>query len=80
MEAEVKVDYKALVVRIAKEEGLDIAEDAVQSLQNVAFKIIDEVIKLTPNNYDDMIWMALKGKADEVLDGLIDKIDGKVDA
>lgn len=75
-----KKDYRALVVKIAREEGLDIAEDAVQSLQDVAFKIVGEVVAMTPNQYDDMIWTALKGKADEVLDGLIDKIDGETDA
>ena len=75
-----KADYKALVIKIAKEEGLDIAEDAVQSLQDVAFKVVGEIIKMTPNKYDDMIWEAVKGKADEVLDGLIDRIDGEADA
>lgn len=72
-----KEDLKKIIKEKAKAKGLDIAEDAVQDLQDLSFEIIEEIVKLTPNNYDDMIWNAIKGKADEVLDGLIDKLDGK---
>tara|TARA_Y100000310_G_scaffold243676_1_gene248252 strand:- start:22465 stop:22695 length:231 start_codon:yes stop_codon:yes gene_type:complete len=72
-----KQDLKKIIVEKAKAKGLDIAEDAVQDLQDLAFEIVGEIVAMTPNTYDDMIWTAVKGKADEVLDGLIDKIDGQ---
>lgn len=72
-----KSELKGKILSLAKSKGLVIAEDSVEALQDLAFEIIGEVIALTPNKYDDMIWSALKGKADEALDGLIDKIDGQ---
>jgi hypothetical protein len=72
-----KDEFKKIIVEKAKAKGLDIAEDAVQDLQDLAFEIVTEIVAMTPNTYDDMIWAAVKGKADEVLDGLIDKIDGQ---
>lgn len=72
-----KDELKKKIVDLAKAKGLNIAEDAAQDLQDLAFEIITEIVALTENTYDDMIWAAVKGKADELLDGLIDKLDGE---
>ena len=62
---------------IAKSKGLDVAEEAVEGLVDVAFAVVSAVVKSTSNKYDDMVWAAVKGKAEELLDGLVDKIDSK---
>ena len=72
-----KEELKKQVVEMAKAKGLVVAEEAAGDIQDLAFEIVDLVVKLTKNTYDDMIWGAVKGKADEMLDSLIDKIDGQ---
>ncbi len=72
-----KEEMKKEVIALAKAKGLNIAEDAAGDIQDLAFEVIDLIVKLTKNTYDDMIWMAVKGKADEMLDSLIDKLDGQ---
>ena len=65
------------VLQMAKERGLDILEDSVENLGELALDIVGLMIKESKNNYDDMIWMAVEGKAREELKKLVDKIDGK---
>ena len=68
---------KDSVLQLAKERGFDILEDSVESLGELALDIVGLMIKESKNNYDDMIWMAVEGKAREELKKLVDKIDGK---
>lgn len=60
-----------------KARGLDVAEDAVKVLVEEVFGSVEEIIKLSENKYDDMLLLALP-KAQQVLLGYADKIDGKV--
>ena len=53
----------------------EIAEDACESLTEVAFKVIDMLIAKSENKYDDMVWMAVKGKAKEAALEAIDNIN-----
>lgn len=71
-------EFKKIILEKAKAKGLIVAENAAGDLQELAFEIVDEVVKLTANKYDDMVWTAVRGKADEMLKGLVDKIDGQV--
>ena len=68
---------KDKVLQMAKERGLDILEDSVENLGELALDIVGLMIKESKNNYDDMIWMAVEGKAREELKKLVDKIDSK---
>ncbi len=68
---------KDKLLQLAKERGLEVAEEAVESLGELALDIVGLMIKESKNSYDDMIWMAVEGKAREELKKLIDKIDGK---
>lgn len=68
---------KDKLLQLAKERGLEVAEEAVESLGELALDIVGLMIKESKNDYDDMIWMAVEGKAREELKKLIDKIDGK---
>tara|TARA_R110001632_G_scaffold52197_2_gene129688 strand:+ start:2696 stop:2923 length:228 start_codon:yes stop_codon:yes gene_type:complete len=68
-------EFKKEMIEIAKAEGLEIAEDACESLTEVAFKVIDMLIAKSENKYDDMVWMAVKGKAKEAALEAIDNIN-----
>ena len=68
---------KDKVLQMAKERGLDILEDSVENLGELALDIVGLMIKESKNSYDDMIWMAVEGKAREELKKLVDKIDSK---
>lgn len=68
---------KEELIQLAKDKGLDIAEDALQSLGELALEIVGKLIEQSENQYDDMIFAAVKGKAEEELKKLIDKLDGK---
>lgn len=68
---------KKELLELAKKRGLDVAEEAVESLGELALDIVGHVIKASKNSYDDMIWMAVEGKAREELKKLIDRIDGE---
>jgi len=68
---------KDKLLQLAKERGLEVAEEAVESLGELALDIVGLMIKESKNSYDDMIWLAVEGKAREELKKLIDKIDGK---
>lgn len=70
-------EMKKELLDLAKGKGLDIAEESLQDLAELALEIVGVVVKHSANNYDDMIYAALKGKAQEVLSSLIDKIDGQ---
>lgn len=68
---------KAKLLELAKKRGLDIAEDAVESLGELALDLVGELVKSSKNSYDDLIWAGIEGKAREELKKLIDKIDGE---
>lgn len=72
------IDKDALIA-LAKKRGLDIAEDAVQNLAELALDVVGEIVKSTKNTYDDMIWAGVEGKAREQVRELVDKIDGEDD-
>jgi hypothetical protein len=69
---------KAEIKELAKKRGLDIAEDSVGNIKDLAIDVISLIVEKSSNKYDDMIWSAIKGKVDEKFDELIDKIDGEV--
>lgn len=73
-----KAELKASIVAKAKAKGLDIAEDAVERLVELAIEIVGDVVHFTENKYDDLVWAAVEGKVKEVLLSLVDKIDGQV--
>lgn len=68
---------KEEIKKILKDQGLDVAEDALQETAKMALEIVEVVVKHSPNKYDDMVWAAVKGKAEELLEDIIDKVDGK---
>lgn len=70
-------DFKAKLVEMAKKRGLDLAEDAAEGLAELALDVVGELVSKSENTYDDMIWAAMKGKAEEALKELVDKIDGE---
>lgn len=74
---ETKEDFKKKILEMAKARGLDLAEDAAEKVVDLAMDVVSEVVALTENKYDDMIWTAVKGKVEEALDNLADKIDGE---
>ena len=63
---------KEKIIAIAKEEGLEIAEESVKDLVEVVFKVMDEVVAETENTIDDMVYAALKAKGKAYL---LDKAD-----
>ena len=69
---------KQRIVELAKVRGLDVLENAAGEIGNLALDIVGEFIKETPNQIDDMVWMALEKSAREQLSKLVDKIDGQV--
>ena len=69
---------KQELIDLAKAKGLDIAEDALQNIGELALEIVGKLIAQSENKYDDMIWAAVQGKASEELKKLIDKVDGQV--
>lgn len=69
---------KQRIVELAKVRGLDVLENAAGELGQLALDIVGEIIKESPNQIDDMVWMALEKSAREQLSKLVDKIDGQV--
>jgi hypothetical protein len=69
---------KQRIVELAKVRGLDVLENAAGEIGNLALDIVGEFIKETPNQIDDMVWMALEKSAREQLSKLVDRIDGQV--
>lgn len=70
------MDNKQLL-EMAKKRGLDIAEDSLQSLGQLALDIVEHYAQ--QNKYAKMLWVGIE---DEVRKGLIeqiDKIDGEKD-
>jgi len=68
---------KEQLVALAKSRGFEIAEDAAEQLSGLAFDVVSLAVSLSSNPYDDMVWAAVKGKAEEEVAKLVDKIDGK---
>lgn len=68
---------KKEMMDMAKAKGLDIAEDALQNLGEVAIEMVGMLVTASKTPYDDMIWAAVKGKAADELKNLIDKVDGQ---
>lgn len=66
---------KKSIVEKAKREGLSIAEDSVERIAKFAVSVVTDVVAYTENTYDDMVWAAVKVKAEEILLELADKID-----
>lgn len=64
---------------LAKKRGLDIAEDALQDLGELAVDIVGLVVAKSGNKYDDLAFAALEGQLRESLKQLIDKLDGEDD-
>lgn len=69
-------DLKELVA-ILKEQGVDVAEDAAQTLyESMKFWIVESA-KISPNPYDDL-GIPFMGTLDKAVLPQIDKINGKV--
>jgi hypothetical protein len=69
---------KQELIDLAKAKGLDIAEDALQNIGELALEVVGKLVAGSENKYDDMIWAAVEGKAKEELQKIIDKVDGQV--
>lgn len=74
-----ELDVKKMFVAELKKEGLDIAEDAVMSVVKVVFRMLPSVFLATENKYDDLT-IPFLGILRPIIENLVDKIDGKVDA
>lgn len=70
------MDKKALV-EMLKAKGLDIAEDALKDLLDVALSIAEELVKKSENKYDDLLLVVLPQIKPYLLEA-IDKLDGQV--
>ena len=68
---------KKEVLELAKKRGLDLAEDAAKDLADLALDIVGAVVKKSSNTYDDLVWVAVEAKVREILETLVDKIDGE---
>lgn len=71
-----KDELKKQIIADAKAEGLEVAEDAAERIAIFALKVVDRIVNYTDNTYDDMVWGAVKTKAQEIVLELVDKIDG----
>jgi flagellar biosynthesis/type III secretory pathway protein FliH len=69
---------KQRIIELAKARGLEVLEKTAGELGQLAIDIVGEVIKETPNQIDDLVWMALEKSAREQMEKLVDKIDGQV--
>jgi flagellar biosynthesis/type III secretory pathway protein FliH len=69
---------KQRIIEMAKARGLEVLEKTAGELGQLAIDIVGEVIKETPNQVDDLVWMALEKSAREQMEKLVDKIDGQV--
>lgn len=65
------------ILELAKKRGLDIAEESVQALGQLALDIIGEYA--IQNKYMKMLWVAVETDLRKELIELIDKIDGEDD-
>jgi hypothetical protein len=72
-----KEELKKELETEAKAKGLDLAEKSLEEIVDFLFSAVGKIVSYTPNQYDNMVWAAIKGTAEELIDGLVDKIDGK---
>lgn len=77
LNAEETKSLKKEVLEVAKSRGLDLAEEAVADLANLALDLVSLVVKKTGNKTDDLVWGALELPAREIVADLVDKIDGE---
>jgi len=77
MEKEKKAYQFSVLAAALKQQGLDVAEDAVLALVDTVFDWVGTSAKISPNKFDDALagfLPAVKGYLHEEAD----KIDGKV--
>jgi len=72
-----KEELKKELETEAKAKGLDLAEKSLEEIVDFLFSAVGKIVSYTPNQYDNMVWAAIKGTAEELIDGLVDKVDGK---
>lgn len=68
-------DLKELV-KILKDNGLDVAEEAAKVLVESVFKFVEESADLSENKYDDLLKVLLPQLKKHLLEQ-VDKIDKK---
>jgi hypothetical protein len=71
-------EIKKELVDALKDNGLEVAEDAVLTLFKVVYPFITKFVLSTPNKLDDIVVVLLPVLEPIILD-YIDKIDGKED-
>jgi hypothetical protein len=71
-------EIKKELVDALKDNGLEVAEDAVLTLFKVMYPFITRFVLATPNKLDDIVVVLLPVLEPIILD-YIDKIDGKKD-
>lgn len=71
-------ELKKELVEALKENGLEIAEDAVLTLVKIIFPFLTKFVLATPNKLDDIIVVLLPVLEPIILD-YIDKLDGEKD-
>jgi hypothetical protein len=65
------------ILEMAKKRGLDLAEDSVQALGQLAVDVLGQYAN--QNKYAKMLWVAVEDDLRKELVDLIDKIDGEDD-
>lgn len=62
---------KEKLMQLAKDRGLDIAEETLENLCHLGVDIVEVLVKETETPIDDMVFASVEAKAREA----IDKID-----
>lgn len=73
-----KVNFRKLMVQELKDNGLDLAEEMVEMLINVTFKVAEIAIRNSPTKWDDLALPILPISKNLLL-SLVDKINSKDD-
>lgn len=71
-------EAKAEVLKMLKDRGLDVAEEALAEVLEGAFDVIEALIVKSSNKYDDMALVVLPKLKEYALSAL-DKLDGEDD-
>lgn len=61
---------KKEIIEMAKERGVEVAEEAVKEILHLALDIVCKMVDASENKYDDMIKAALEGKLRASVDAI----------
>jgi len=54
---------KERLIEMAKDRGLEVAEESIESIGQLAIDIVSEVVKESENKIDDVVWASVEEKA-----------------